>query len=53
MASRLVCLADYERYADGNLSKAVREYFNGGANYEQTYADNVAAFKRYVNALVI
>ena len=45
-ASRMVCVADYERYAEENLPKTIREYFNSGANYEQTYADNVAAFKR-------
>ncbi|XP_070181239.1 2-Hydroxyacid oxidase 1-like isoform X2 [Littorina saxatilis] len=45
--SRLVCVGDYEQYAEHNLPNAVRQYFNSGANYEQTYADNVAAFKRY------
>ncbi len=42
----LVCVRDFEDYAKTKLSKTVREYFNSGANYEQTYIDNCDAFKR-------
>ncbi|XP_076464465.1 2-Hydroxyacid oxidase 1-like [Babylonia areolata] len=45
--SRFVCVGDYEEFAEKSLPKWVRDYFNSGANYEQTYADNVAAFSRY------
>ncbi|XP_076464837.1 2-Hydroxyacid oxidase 1-like [Babylonia areolata] len=45
--SRLVCVADYEEFAEKSLPKSVLGYFNSGAFYEQTYADNVAAFRRY------
>jgi isopentenyl diphosphate isomerase/L-lactate dehydrogenase-like FMN-dependent dehydrogenase len=43
---RVVCVADYEKYAEENLPKMYREYFNSGANYEHTYRDNVQAFSR-------
>ncbi|XP_067680143.1 2-Hydroxyacid oxidase 1-like [Haliotis asinina] len=47
MATKLVCVEDFKKIAEANLSKYVREYYNSGANYEDTYGDNTAAFGRY------
>ncbi|ESP02804.1 hypothetical protein LOTGIDRAFT_110617 [Lottia gigantea] len=47
MSETLVTVADFEKLAAAKLSKSVREYFNSGANYNQTYEDNCNAFKRY------
>ena len=46
MASNLVCVKDYEEFAEKNMPGFARDYFNCGASYEQTYIDNVAAFGR-------
>eukprot|EP00062_Callorhinchus_milii_P019647 gi/632974423/ref/XP_007903670.1/ PREDICTED: hydroxyacid oxidase 1 [Callorhinchus milii] len=46
MATKPVCLSDYEQYAQQVLPKAVFDYYCSGADDQQTLADNVAAFSR-------
>ncbi|XP_046339316.2 2-Hydroxyacid oxidase 1-like [Haliotis rufescens] len=47
MATEPVCVEDFQKIAEAKLSKSVREYYNSGANYENTYKDNRKAFGRY------
>ncbi|KAI8486655.1 Hydroxyacid oxidase 1 [Branchiostoma belcheri] len=47
MASKFVCLADFEKFACESLDKNALNYYNSGANNEQTLRDNVDAFRRY------
>lgn len=46
MATDPVCIEDFKKIAEAKLSKYVREYYNSGANYEDTYRDNTDAFGR-------
>ena len=45
--SYMVCLDDFERYAEKTLDSATLGYFQGGADDEVTLKDNAAAFRRY------
>ncbi|XP_071081055.1 2-Hydroxyacid oxidase 1-like [Haliotis cracherodii] len=47
MATDPVCIEDFKKIAEAKLSKYVREYYNSGANNEDTYRDNTDAFGRY------
>ena len=42
----LVCVKDYERKALTLLDKNARDYYQSGANDEQTLHDNISDFKR-------
>jgi len=44
--SYMVCLDDFERYAEKTLDSATLGYFQGGADDEVTLKDNAAAFRR-------
>lgn len=44
--SRLVCLKDYEEYAQKVLSKNALDYYCSGAGHEQTLSLNRTAFER-------
>ena len=43
----IICIDDYEKWAEENLPKGIWHYYSGGANDETTLRDNVQAFKRY------
>jgi len=45
-SSQMLCLDDFERYAEKNAASSALGYFQGGADDEVTLKDNVAAFKR-------
>lgn len=47
--SSLVCVNDFEKIAQKNVTKQNWEYFRNGANYEQTLEDNLLGFKRLVS----
>lgn len=53
----LVCVRDYEKQALSILDRNARDYYQSGANEEQTLQDNVNDFKRqgllYVNSIII
>jgi len=42
----MVCVDDFERYAEKCLNSATLGYIQGGADEEITLRDNVAAFRR-------
>ena len=44
--ARMVCVDDFERYAQRTLSSSVLGYIQGGADDELTLKDNVSAFTR-------
>ena len=44
--NQMVCLDDFERYAEQSLASATLGYIQGGADDELTLKDNVAAFRR-------
>jgi len=44
--SQMVCLDDFERYAEKHLDRATLDYIQGGADDEITLRENVAAFRR-------
>jgi len=44
--NQMVCLADFERYAERHMDSATLDYVQGGADDEITLKDNVAAFRR-------
>lgn len=48
MSDKPVCLSDFEHQAKRILPKAVFDYYFSGADQQESLADNVAAFKRYV-----
>lgn len=48
MSDKPVCLRDFEQRAKLLLSKAVFDYYFSGADEQESLADNVAAFRRYV-----
>lgn len=48
MSNKPVCVSDFEHQAKKNLPKAVFDYYFSGADQQESLADNVAAFKRYV-----
>ena len=43
---QMVCVDDFERYAEKTLASSTLGYFQGGADDELTLRDNVAAFRR-------
>ena len=45
--NQMVCIDDFERYAEKTMASATLGYFQGGADEEVTLRDNVAAFTRY------
>ncbi|XP_035698212.1 hydroxyacid oxidase 1-like [Branchiostoma floridae] len=47
MAGKFVCLADFENFARESLDTNASNYYNSGANNEQTLRDNVDAFRSY------
>lgn len=47
--STLVCVNDFEKFAQRNTTKQSWDYFKSGANHEQTLEDNRLAFKRLVS----
>jgi len=42
----MVCVDDFERYAEKCLDSATLGYIQGGSDEEITLRDNVAAFRR-------
>jgi len=44
--SQMVCLEDFERYAEKSMASATLGYVQGGADDEVTLKDNIAAFRR-------
>lgn len=48
MSDKPVCVSDFEHRAQRILPKAVFDYYFSGADQQESLADNVAAFKRYV-----
>ena len=44
----LVCLTDFQAYAQKHLSKSTWDYIEGGADECFTRDDNITAFKRSV-----
>ncbi|XP_031148466.1 hydroxyacid oxidase 1 [Sander lucioperca] len=48
MAGLRVCVSDFEEEAKKVLPKAVYDYYRSGADEQNTLADNVAAFKRWL-----
>jgi len=44
--NQMVCLDDFERYAEKTVDSATLGYFQGGTDDEVTLTDNVAAFRR-------
>ncbi|XP_023229828.1 hydroxyacid oxidase 1-like [Centruroides sculpturatus] len=44
---RLICLHDFENYADKHLNSDARDYYFSGANHEYTLRDNIEAFNRF------
>ncbi|XP_022091120.1 hydroxyacid oxidase 1-like [Acanthaster planci] len=47
MASKPVCVEDFEPYLKANVSDFVWRYYRSGAHGEQTLRDNPRAFQRY------
>lgn len=45
--TEFVCIQDYETNAAKVLPPFVWDFYQGGADQEQTLQDNRAAFKRY------
>ncbi|XP_006813604.1 2-Hydroxyacid oxidase 1-like [Saccoglossus kowalevskii] len=43
----MVCVDDFERFAQKHLARNVFDYYRSGANLEETLKDNREAFKRY------
>ena len=52
MASRLVCVDDYEQEARLRLDRNAWIYFSTGSDAGQTLRDNLDAFSRLVSKLV-
>lgn len=50
--SRLVCVKDFEDYAQNVLPKNAWGYYKSGAGSEQTLSLNRTAFSKYDNVLV-
>lgn len=48
MASRLVCVNDYEQEACRRLDRNAWGYYSSGADDQQSLKDNVDAFTRYI-----
>ena len=46
--SAMLCTADFEAHARKVLTKETWDYYEGGANNEQTLKENVIAFSRYL-----
>jgi len=44
--NQMVCVDDFERYAEKTVASATLGYFQGGADAEVTLKDNVIAFTR-------
>ena len=53
MASRFVCVDDYEQEARLRLDRNALLYYFTGSDAEQTLRDNVDAFSRLLTLLVI
>ena len=51
MASKPVCVNDFEVYAKKHLSKTIYEYFKSGSNDEVTVENNTKSFKRSVGVI--
>ncbi|KFO65451.1 Hydroxyacid oxidase 1 [Corvus brachyrhynchos] len=47
MSGKPACIADFEEYAKTFLPKSVYDYYQSGADDQETLADNVAAFSRW------
>ncbi|NXG22121.1 HAOX1 oxidase, partial [Grallaria varia] len=47
MSGKPVCIADFEEYARTFLPKSVYDYYQSGADDQETLAENVAAFSRW------
>jgi isopentenyl diphosphate isomerase/L-lactate dehydrogenase-like FMN-dependent dehydrogenase len=45
----MVCLDDFERYASQVLPKYAYDYYRSGADDQITLAENVEAFRRFVD----
>ncbi|KAI8520589.1 Hydroxyacid oxidase 2 [Branchiostoma belcheri] len=46
MSRPMVCVADFEEYANNKLARTYKEYFRSGADQCQTLRENTEAFKR-------
>ena len=44
--TKMVCVDDFERYAEKTISSSTLGYFQGGADDEVTLKENVMAFRR-------
>ncbi|XP_017891803.1 peroxisomal (S)-2-hydroxy-acid oxidase GLO3 [Ceratina calcarata] len=47
MAQSMICIEDFEKYAEKHLTPAVRDYYNSGAGEQYTLKLNTEAFKKY------
>ncbi|MEE6474403.1 hypothetical protein FKM82_010367 [Ascaphus truei] len=47
MSGKLITVDDFEQHAKSCLKKSVFDYYQSGAENQQTLADNVAAFSRW------
>ena len=45
----MVCLDDFEKHVRQVLPKYAYDYYRSGADDEVTLADNIAAFRRFVD----
>ena len=48
MSNTMVCLRDFEKFAEENMEKEALDYYSCGANEEFTLQDNMAAYNRKV-----
>ncbi|XP_078619308.1 2-Hydroxyacid oxidase 2-like [Branchiostoma floridae x Branchiostoma japonicum] len=46
MSHSMVCVTDFEKYANEKLARTYKEYFSSGADQCQTLKENTEAFKR-------
>ena len=44
--TKMVCVDDFERYAERTMASSTLGYFQGGADDEMTLKENVMAFRR-------
>ena len=44
----MLCTADFKKYAEDHLPKAIIGYYNTGSDSETTLSENEKAFERYI-----
>lgn len=48
MSQQMICIEDFQKYADQHLTPSVRDYYNSGAGEQFSLKLNTEAFKKYV-----